>query len=99
MRRAFMATTGSEDEGKESQKKSAEREFSRVTRELAANILRVIRGAGKPDRLLLEMQTVIDAATTYLHLYRSWPTAEMIGEILLHEKKPQGSFYTESPEQ
>ena len=43
----------------------AKDDFSWAIREVAANILRIIRGAGKPYELVLQMQRAIDAAVKF----------------------------------
>jgi hypothetical protein len=46
----------------------AEGDVSWAARECAANMLRIIRGAGKPHELLLQMKKVIDSAVKFQEL-------------------------------
>lgn len=52
---------------------------------LAANMLRIMRGAGKPDDLLLHMQEVINAAVEFKSASGRWPSAELISSVLVVE--------------
>jgi hypothetical protein len=65
---------GPEKEERERQKEEKEREqarewarsdFSRAIREAAANMLRIVRDAGKPYEVLVQMQEVVNKAVTY----------------------------------
>jgi hypothetical protein len=51
-------------------------------RELAANLLRVVRGAGKPYALSRQMSDVLDGFATYREAVGHWPPSEAITQIL-----------------
>src|SRR5438445_445802 len=51
---------GKDERERERERQWAKQEFSQAIREVAANMLRIIRGAGKPYDLLLQMKTAID---------------------------------------
>jgi hypothetical protein len=55
----------SEQSEAEIERKPAEGELDWRLRELAANVLRIVRGAGKPYELLRQMQAVIDASVKF----------------------------------
>jgi hypothetical protein len=55
----------------------AEQEFSRALRESVANLLRVMRGAGRPDDLLYQLNGVLKAATQILDLTGQLPVEIM----------------------
>jgi hypothetical protein len=57
-------------------------EFSSVLRELAANMLRVVRGAGKGSKLLTQMNAVIECAIRYRNLHDCWPSNDLIAGAL-----------------
>jgi len=47
---------GKDERERERERQWAKQEFSQASREVAANMLRIIRGAGKPYDLLLQMK-------------------------------------------
>jgi hypothetical protein len=51
-------------------------------RDLAANILRTVRGAGKPHAILSDAQALIDAALSYREEAGNFPASEEIGKAL-----------------
>jgi hypothetical protein len=55
-------------------RKRADREYatsdlSWAIRETASNMLRIIRGAGKPHELLIQMRKVIDTANKFQEIH------------------------------
>ncbi|QIG91970.1 MULTISPECIES: hypothetical protein [unclassified Bradyrhizobium] len=63
--------SGPDKEEREKQERDAEaqralervkNDVERTIRDVAANMLRIIRGAGKPYEILMQMKSVIDAA-------------------------------------
>jgi hypothetical protein len=56
---------GKEARDLERDREWAKREFSWAIRDTAANTLRIIRGAGKPYELLLQMKKAIDSAIKF----------------------------------
>ena len=70
------------DESKRQQAREwAEHEFSWAIREVSANTLRILRGAGKPDELLLQMKRAIDAAVKYQETHSVWPGHLVANEL------------------
>lgn len=51
-------------------------------RELASNVMRVVRGAGRPDDLLEQMQRVIDVSAEYREAVGMWPDGGLFAEML-----------------
>jgi hypothetical protein len=64
----------------------AEQEFELALREAAANILRVIRGAGKPHALLKQMSDVVAAAVKVREATGQLPT-DVLETVLRRESK------------
>jgi hypothetical protein len=52
---------GKEEGDREREREWAQGEFSYAIRDCAANMLRIVRGAGKGYEILRQMQTVIEA--------------------------------------
>src|SRR5690349_10988102 len=71
-----------EERDRKRRREWASGEFSYAIRDLAANMLRVVRGAGKGYELLAQMQKVIDSAVKYRDLHDCWPNSDMISETL-----------------
>jgi hypothetical protein len=74
---------GPEKEEKERQQalEWAKDDFSWAIREVAANMLRIIRGAGKPYELLLQMKRAIDAAIKFQEVHQHWPQDVIANEL------------------
>jgi hypothetical protein len=64
----------------------AEDDFSWAIREVAANILRIIRGAGKPYELLSQMQRAIDAAVKFKEVHQHWPQEVITNELQIQRE-------------
>jgi hypothetical protein len=64
----------------------AEDDFSLAIREVAANILRIIRGAGKPFELLLQMQKAIDAAVKFKEVHQHWPQEIITNDLQIQSE-------------
>jgi hypothetical protein len=64
----------------------AENEFSASIREVAANMLRIIRGAGKPHALLMEMKQTIDTAVKFQETHGCWPSHVISNELALESQ-------------
>lgn len=62
-------------------------DLSWAVRECAANMLRVIRGAGKPHELLLQMKKVIDSAVKFQELHGYWPDDVIAGKLRLDDER------------
>jgi hypothetical protein len=75
-----------EERKREADRRWAKQEFSQAIREVAANMLRIIRGAGKPYELLPQMKTAIDAAIKFQELHNHWPTDVVASDLLLEDE-------------
>lgn len=75
----FTVIDGGGPEGRD--QKLAELEFRSALRETAANMLRIIRGAGKPYALLMQMSDVVTAAVTLRDITGHLPT-EVLERVL-----------------
>lgn len=78
---------GKDERDKERQREWVKDEFSWAIRELTANMLRVVRGAGKSYELLVQMQAVIDKAIKYRDLHAYWPSSDVIANMLRLESE------------
>jgi hypothetical protein len=66
----------------------------------AANMLRVIRGAGKPHELIQQLNEVVKAAIKFKDAFGDWPPSHVLGEMLampdevhaMDERRAQGRF-------
>jgi hypothetical protein len=79
------------DKALQEEKKARDREYatsdlSWAIRETAANMLRIIRGAGKPYELLLQMKKVIDSAIKFQEVHGSWPNDVMANKLRLEDE-------------
>ncbi|UFX41724.1 hypothetical protein HAP47_0020650 [Bradyrhizobium sp. 41S5] len=59
----------------------AEGDVQRTICDVAANLLRIIRGAGKPYEILIQMKAVIDASVKFQELHGYWPSDVMANEL------------------
>lgn len=64
-------------------------------RDLAANILRIIRGAGAPYELRRQMARLDQAMNDHWEAARQWPYSEIAGAVYLHEKPEAWERYDE----
>jgi hypothetical protein len=80
---------GKEERERQRRQEWAKDEFSGALREMAANMLRIVRGAGKGYELLRQMQVVLEAAVKYRDLHDYWPSHDLIGQALQLEDEIQ----------
>jgi hypothetical protein len=66
----------------------AEQDFKNALRAVAANMLRIIRGAGKPYELLIQLSDVISAAVKVREVTGQLPTDVMVN-VLQGESKTE----------
>ncbi|CAD7044637.1 hypothetical protein REJC140_03846 [Pseudorhizobium endolithicum] len=60
-------------------------------KELAANLIRVTRGAGRPEELGAQCKAVVEAYSSFRAVSGSWPTAAEISDILsIADEVPKG---------
>jgi hypothetical protein len=67
-------------------RESAKVEFSWAIRDCAANMLRIIRGAGKPYNLLGQMQEVLRAALEFQEAHGYWPQNIITNDLKIEDK-------------
>jgi hypothetical protein len=75
-----------EDRERQQARERAKSDVERTACELAANILRIIRGAGKPHQVLLQMKAVIDSAVEFQKVHGYWPDDIIANELHLTSK-------------
>jgi hypothetical protein len=91
----------SEQSEEDIRKAEAEHALRQPVRELAANVLRVVRGAGDPARLSGQMCDCLDGFQRYRHTFGVWPASWTLGEILQFPSEFQETlekFDHDSPE-
>ena len=64
----------------------AKDDFSWAIREVAANMLRIIRGAGKPYELLPQMQRAINAAVKFKEVHQHWPQEVITNDLQIQSE-------------
>jgi hypothetical protein len=77
-----------------------EQELRDALQETAANMLRVIRGAGRPYELVKQFSNVVQIAIKFRDAFGHWPPSHMLGEMLamhdevhaMDEKQSAGRF-------
>jgi hypothetical protein len=79
---------GGEERDGQLQRDWVEEELSGVIRDVAANMLRIIRGAGKPYDLLRQIKTVVEVADRFQHLHQRFPS-DIIANILRLESEAE----------
>ncbi|WP_128925756.1 hypothetical protein [Bradyrhizobium guangxiense] len=67
----------------------AKGDISWAVRECAANLLRIVRGAGKPHELLLQMKKVIDSAVKFQEVHGYWPDDVIAAELHLDDERQE----------
>jgi hypothetical protein len=77
---------GKEERERERERESARAHFSWAIRDTAANMLRIIRGAGKPYELLSQMKKSIDAAIKFQEHHNHWPTDVIATDLELEDE-------------
>jgi hypothetical protein len=64
----------------------ARSEFSWSIRDCAANVLRIVRGAGKPYELLTQMQKALNAAVRFQEAHGHWPQDVIANDLRLEDE-------------
>lgn len=67
-------------------------------REHAANMLRVVRGAGKPHYLGRQCVEIVDAFHAYREAHGHWPPAELISQTLDVYREPNWERFPDEAE-
>ena len=65
----------------------AELQLAGPLKSLAANMMRICRGAGKPERLLEDCIAVAEAFSAYRDVFGHWPSSFSIQKILTIENE------------
>jgi hypothetical protein len=63
-------------------RRQAEDNIDWLLRELAANIIRIVRGAGRPFELLRQMSEVLQIFQKYHDTVGHWPSSDLISKAL-----------------
>jgi hypothetical protein len=77
---------GKDERDREQQREWAKHEFSWAIRDTTANMLRIVRGAGKPYELLIQMKKAIDAAIKFQELHNHWPSDVIANDLQLEDE-------------
>ena len=77
---------GKEERDRDRDREWTKQEFSWAIRDTAANMLRIIRGAGKPYELLMQMKKAIDSAIKFQELHGHWPTDVIIDDLQVEDE-------------
>lgn len=65
----------------------AEQELRDCLQVAAANMLRIIRGAGKPYELIIQFNEVVKSAIKFKDAFGHWPPSNVLGEMLaMHDE-------------
>jgi hypothetical protein len=83
---SFKVIDGGGPRKEERDLERAKHEFSWAIRETAANMLRIIRGVGKPYELLMQMKKAIDSAIKFQDLHGYWPFDVIASDLLLEDE-------------
>ncbi|NOJ40801.1 hypothetical protein [Bradyrhizobium australiense] len=75
-----------EERDRERERDWAKHELSGALREVAANMVRIVRGAGKPHELLIQMKAVIDSAIKFRDLHGYWPNDVIANALQLTDE-------------
>jgi hypothetical protein len=78
---------GKEERDRDRDREWTKQEFSWAIRDTAANMLRIIRGAGKPDELLMQMKKAIDSAIKFQELHGHLPTDVIIDDLQVEDEQ------------
>jgi len=77
---------GKEERDRDRDREWVKHEFSWAIRDAAANMLRIIRGAGKPYELLMQMKKSIDSAIKFQELHGYWPFDVIASDLLIEDE-------------
>lgn len=94
----FTVIDGGGPEGRD--RKLAEQGLRDALLETAANLLRVIRGAGRPHEIITQFNEVIRAAIKFKDAFGNWPPSHLLAEMLamhdgheeVYKKQSSGQF-------
>jgi hypothetical protein len=64
----------------------AQSDFSWAIRDCAANMLRIIRGAGKPHELMRQMQKALNASEKFREVHGYWPQDVIANALCLEDE-------------
>jgi hypothetical protein len=75
-----------EERDQQQEREWARSEFSWAIRDCAANVLRIIRGAGKPYELMRQMQKSLSAAVAFQEVHGYWPQDVIANDLRLEDE-------------
>lgn len=67
----------SETSDEDRKRQWAEREMIHVARHMAINLLRVVRGAGRPHQIFADAKEFARAAEVYFEVFGMWPVEQL----------------------
>lgn len=94
--------SGREERPRRAELDQIEHEFLWAMREAVANLLRVIRGAGRPRDVLLQLTSVIDTGQKFYDLHGRWPTDVIAEDLSLRDEdrlKPPAIGFSQQDEE
>ena len=88
-RTAEAASDAPADAAADVNRRGAENDARDAARVLAANIIRVVRGAGRPDEIGLQAVALVEAMQRHWETTQSWPNEEIANELRLASREPR----------
>jgi hypothetical protein len=79
-------------EHRDAERDLAEQQFINCLREAAANMVRVVRGAGRPDALIKQCHDMVVAAIDFREVAGHGPPAAKVASILAVEDEADEMF-------
>ncbi|MGY4431169.1 hypothetical protein ACVWWO_003646 [Bradyrhizobium sp. F1.13.1] len=77
---------GREESDRKQDQQFARDEFSWAIRDCAANMLRVIRGAGKPYELMRQMQMALNTSAKFYEVHGYWPQEVIVNDLRIEDE-------------
>ncbi|MCK1266758.1 hypothetical protein IVB44_21390 [Bradyrhizobium sp. 49] len=82
---------GKEERDRKQDQKRARDEFSWAIRDCAANLLRIIRGAGKPHELMRQMQLALNTSAKFYEVHGYWPQEVIVNDLRIDDEAAKWS--------
>ncbi|MCK1661275.1 hypothetical protein [Bradyrhizobium sp. 151] len=77
---------GREESDRKQVQQFARDEFSWAIRDCAANMLRIIRGAGKPYELMRQMQMALNTSAKFYEVHGYWPQEVIVNDLRIEDE-------------
>lgn len=77
---------GREERDRKQDQQFARDEFSWAIRDCAANMLRIIRGAGKPYELMRQMQMALHTSAKFYEVHGYWPQEVIVNDLRIEDE-------------